>query len=146
MRRGRRCARGTGGALLLAAALVSLALSAAPRAAAQSQGAALEKLREALGPTWVQIDPNKDACQYPGDVTPGVICEGSSVVEINLPNEGLTGAIPSDASLWRDLPALRKLDLSSNPGVAGEVPAGLADAPKLASMCVCVRVCLCVCV
>lgn len=65
--------------LLLLLALLP-ALCAPRRAAAQSQGAALERLREALQvKEWEGIDPNKDICQYPGYTTPGVLCDGSTV-------------------------------------------------------------------
>jgi hypothetical protein len=63
--------------------LLALVVAAAGRAAAQSQGAALEKIREALQPAgWEGIDPTKDACEYPGYITPGVICEGSTVTDL----------------------------------------------------------------
>jgi hypothetical protein len=66
----------------LTVAVVVLAALAA-RVAAQSQGAALEKIREALRPVgWVGIDPNKDVCEYPGYETPGVICDSSTVVAL----------------------------------------------------------------
>jgi hypothetical protein len=79
-----RARRAAGGAAPAALLLLLCAAAAAPRrAGAQSQGAALEKLREALGPTgWEGIDPTKDACEYPGYVTPGVICDGSTITDL----------------------------------------------------------------
>jgi hypothetical protein len=63
------------------ALVIATAAALLPIAAAQSQGAALEKLRATLAPRgWEGIDPNKDVCEYPGYVTPGVICDGSTVV------------------------------------------------------------------
>jgi hypothetical protein len=66
-----------------AAVCCLLVLAAADRAAAQSQGAALEKLRAALQPDgWQQVDPSADACASPGTVTPGVVCSGSAITQL----------------------------------------------------------------
>lgn len=52
-------------------------------AAAQSQGAALQKIQNALAPQgWTTIDPNADPCTNPGVLLPGVVCDGSSVTEL----------------------------------------------------------------
>ncbi|KIZ03045.1 hypothetical protein MNEG_4908, partial [Monoraphidium neglectum] len=51
------------GRATLALLAISLAVAARP-AGAQSQGAALERLRSALQPQgWSGIDPNKDICE-----------------------------------------------------------------------------------
>jgi hypothetical protein len=68
--------------LLLAALLLGAAAAAAP-AAAQSQGYAVQKLQQQLQPAgWQVIDAAADACQDPGAVSPGVICEGSAVASL----------------------------------------------------------------
>ncbi|KIZ00157.1 hypothetical protein MNEG_7810 [Monoraphidium neglectum] len=52
-------------------------------AEAQTQGDALAKLQSALNPIgWSKIDPGTDACQNPGAVSPGVLCEGSTITEL----------------------------------------------------------------
>ena len=63
--------------------LLALLALVAGRAAAQSQGAALAKLQAALQPSgWQPVDANADACADPGDVTPGVVCDGSTVTSL----------------------------------------------------------------
>jgi hypothetical protein len=44
------------------------------------------------------------------------------------------GSIPEDASVWADLPGVRNIDFSDNPGLVGAVPEALAAAPKLVTM------------
>jgi hypothetical protein len=52
----------------------------------------------------------------------GVTCEGDSVVAIDLPNNGVSGSIPSVIGL---LTALTMLDLSRNPHLTGSIPTEL---------------------
>ncbi|GBF97025.1 hypothetical protein Rsub_09498 [Raphidocelis subcapitata] len=118
-----------------AAVCCLLVLAAAGRAAAQSQGAALEKLRAALQPDgWQNVDPSADACASPGTVTPGVMCSGSAITQLNLGGKNLQGSIPNDPSLWADLPGLTGIDLSGNPKLVGSVPEALSSAIALKSI------------
>lgn len=75
---------GRGRRSLAACTLCTLLLSlCAPRVAAQSQGAAIQKIHIQLQTQgWGTIDPQRDVCQYPSYVLPGVVCEGSVVTEL----------------------------------------------------------------